>query len=1554
MNIMMELRKCCNHAFLIKGAEEREISRLRQQFKQQQKQKTDGKDAKSLVDQEAFEREARELLVTSSGKLVLLDKLLPRLKENGHRVLIFSQFKIMLDIIQDYLKLRSYRCERIDGNITGNDRQSAIDRFCDPESAAFIMLLSTRAGGVGINLTAADTVIIYDSDWNPQNDLQAQARCHRIGQKKSVKIYRLLTPKTYELHMFHQASLKLGLDQAVLGGIRNNNASSLTSTKGKANPNARLSKEEIENLLKHGAYEMFKEEKDGEAEAASKRFSEESIDQILSRSTTIVHDPKKAADSGKKSFMSSFSKATFVSSSNPDEVVDIDDPDFWTKVVGLKAVEELERERAAAEASPLKRRRARRVKSYADEQLQFDDGTSDDNSTILGKSRKKSSKSQKSLQNAMANVEVISDDDDYSDDDDASDDEDDDDELLDDDFMILDNKKRRRGTGANATSKKRKADLPPMYLYKENVLELMFEYGYGRWEELQRNNPGLRRYPMSELQQFAYVFIASCVRLACAPTMASVAGVELTMYHIYNARILPPSASAALDEATSAAVGTSSAVAPSTSPFLEKLGRCLDDYAKRFKFISQMIKDAGVSRLSDIVILPELRRDLPVPAKGDRQLVQKLHQIDRMFALSNFVRSKLITPSVPASVLGSLLNDFQAVGDNTTVRELIRAGKLPPLRLTPATPAPAPTTSVVVPAPVSTVAAATSDDTGNGATTDAVASEQATSTVVAPSSAVTTSSPVTTSTSTTPTKDEASTTAAAESAAPKPDGAVPSNGEDSMPADVESKAEADTEEPVASASTPASSTPVSTVADKETQEEDATGPDDNPATPVTATTDAGTTSQPEVTAADTASKPVAAAAPVPQLTPRQQEQRQAALQTLRRLMALDLGNASSVAPWWLSVIDDVMLVLYIYRDGWMRTRIVPTQMARDSSLFGSRAAAYSSTEWPTIAALNRRAKSLISLWMMTSPKVATTSKPAAHGSSSAPATANSEHTSSASSWTNFSSSTATHTRTPALPSLMQTAPHRQLQYQQQQIYHHQQQQQQSVRPKLLGSKHNQFAKLVFSYGIPDMRACRTTQERLEKWRYFLQDALLDVASTPLERLLAEARDLERVCRERVHMSEESSTNSFISPTKAQPTGNDAVALATVDLKRSGDRTAADSIFGGHRGYWMLSTTQCRRLLHRVDLFRLLRTQILVLPPGQLVEVIGRVIKALQAKQAGPTYPIWWSSPRHDILLLQGVECYGLDDHLAQVWKLPLFAQVTAASAHTPFPNSTWVENYVSTLASASRKLLEKARLYREEAKRRERMQASRAPVTVDMTGEDEDGDANDADEDEAKAAARLREQEALQRVRDIGDMRAEDPIFTLSVRLRQLLESNEAAKAALRKTQEEKASNRSSPSGSVTAIAPASTSRVGDKATTKRLEIASSLEGEARERLLMRSEDPYESELVRQQWMKQIRQDELAAVHARAAVSPDASTAPKPPADGKDSKSMTVKEESAASTAAPALSGAGRGREASTSPATSARSPSLRRRPPPPTERKRALRSFELIVIDDSDDSDDD
>ncbi|KAG7227376.1 hypothetical protein INR49_000381 [Caranx melampygus] len=188
LNTMMELRKCCNHPYLINGAEEKIVAELREVYD-------------PLAPD--FHLQA---LIRSAGKLVLLDKLLPRLKAGGHKVLIFSQMVRCLDILEDYLINKRYLYERIDGRVRGNLRQAAIDRFSKPDSDRFVFLLCTRAGGLGINLTAADTCVIFDSDWNPQNDLQAQARCHRIGQSKAVKVYRLITRNSYEREMLDKAS----------------------------------------------------------------------------------------------------------------------------------------------------------------------------------------------------------------------------------------------------------------------------------------------------------------------------------------------------------------------------------------------------------------------------------------------------------------------------------------------------------------------------------------------------------------------------------------------------------------------------------------------------------------------------------------------------------------------------------------------------------------------------------------------------------------------------------------------------------------------------------------------------------------------------------------------------------------------------------------------------------------------------------------------------------------------------------------------------------------------------------------------------------------------------------------------------------------------------------------------------------------------------------------------------------------------------------------------------------------------------------------------------
>lgn len=142
-----------------------------------------------------------------------MDTLLPKLKAEGHRVLLFSQFTMMLDIVERYLDIRKHGYCRLDGSTAVDERQDLIDDF-NTDSEIFIFLLSTKAGGVGINLTAADTCIIHDCDFNPYNDKQAEDRCHRMGQTRPVTIYRFITENTIEegIHLVAQEKLKLEQD----------------------------------------------------------------------------------------------------------------------------------------------------------------------------------------------------------------------------------------------------------------------------------------------------------------------------------------------------------------------------------------------------------------------------------------------------------------------------------------------------------------------------------------------------------------------------------------------------------------------------------------------------------------------------------------------------------------------------------------------------------------------------------------------------------------------------------------------------------------------------------------------------------------------------------------------------------------------------------------------------------------------------------------------------------------------------------------------------------------------------------------------------------------------------------------------------------------------------------------------------------------------------------------------------------------------------------------------------------------------------------------------
>ncbi|PON88268.1 ISWI family [Trema orientale] len=232
LNIAMQLRKCCNHPYLFQGAEPGPPY-------------TTG-----------------DHLITSAGKMVLLDKLLPKLKERDSRVLIFSQMTRLLDILEDYLMFRGYLYCRIDGNTGGEDRDASIDAFNKPGSEKFVFLLSTRAGGLGINLATADVVILYDSDWNPQVDLQAQDRAHRIGQKKEVQVFRFCTEYTIEEKVIERAYKKLALDALVI-------------QQGRLAEQKTVNKDELLQMVRFGA-EMVFSSKDS-------TITDEDIDRIIAK-----------------------------------------------------------------------------------------------------------------------------------------------------------------------------------------------------------------------------------------------------------------------------------------------------------------------------------------------------------------------------------------------------------------------------------------------------------------------------------------------------------------------------------------------------------------------------------------------------------------------------------------------------------------------------------------------------------------------------------------------------------------------------------------------------------------------------------------------------------------------------------------------------------------------------------------------------------------------------------------------------------------------------------------------------------------------------------------------------------------------------------------------------------------------------------------------------------------------------------------------------------------------------------------------------------------------
>merc|ERR1719445_915577 len=295
-NILMQLRKCVNHPYLFDGAEP------------------------------GPPYTTDEHIIQNSGKMRVLDKFLPKLQEQGSRVLIFTQMTRILDILEDYCWYRGHSYCRIDGQTPHEDRDAQIQEYNEPNSSKFIFMLSTRAGGLGINLYTADIVVLYDSDWNPQMDLQAMDRAHRIGQKKQVRVMRFVTENTVDEKIVERAAVKLRLDRMVIQQGR------------LAEAKTNLGKDEMLNIIKHGAKTIF----------ASKDADvfEDDIEELLRMGETKTQEENKKLEALGESSLRNFTLDT----KPEDSVYNFEGEDFREKQreeIGMNWIASPKRERKA-------------------------------------------------------------------------------------------------------------------------------------------------------------------------------------------------------------------------------------------------------------------------------------------------------------------------------------------------------------------------------------------------------------------------------------------------------------------------------------------------------------------------------------------------------------------------------------------------------------------------------------------------------------------------------------------------------------------------------------------------------------------------------------------------------------------------------------------------------------------------------------------------------------------------------------------------------------------------------------------------------------------------------------------------------------------------------------------------------------------------------------------------------------------------------------------------------------------------------------------------------
>ncbi|KAF8078789.1 SNF2 family DNA-dependent ATPase [Lyophyllum atratum] len=287
-NILMELRKCLQHPYLYaENIEPRGLS----------PQETHGK------------------LIDGSAKLRFLKSLLPKLKERGHRILLFSQFVIALNVIEDFLVGEGYKYLRLDGNTKGSERQKGMDEFNKPGSDVFIYLLTTRAGGVGINLFSADTVIIFDPDFNPHQDLQAIARAYRFGQQKTCLVFKLMVKDSAEERIMQVGKKKLVLDHIIVQKMDEEDSAG----------------ENVQSILTYGAQALF----DTEQTSRDILYTEQDIEKLIERTEKEGDEEAQV----KEGMSFAFAKVWAADKDTLEEVEDVDQGDSWAQTLQKIIVE---------------------------------------------------------------------------------------------------------------------------------------------------------------------------------------------------------------------------------------------------------------------------------------------------------------------------------------------------------------------------------------------------------------------------------------------------------------------------------------------------------------------------------------------------------------------------------------------------------------------------------------------------------------------------------------------------------------------------------------------------------------------------------------------------------------------------------------------------------------------------------------------------------------------------------------------------------------------------------------------------------------------------------------------------------------------------------------------------------------------------------------------------------------------------------------------------------------------------------------------------------------